>query len=227
MPEDSSGLLPAREPFPTIHPPAREVTGTQGTRGSSPNRTTLARWPTGRASPADELSHISSSRSAAASSRPSKRWPYVSRVVFIEACPSRDWITLGCSPWATRSAACVCRRSWNVHGSPTDSRTAGRTDPSAEIGPPHWTVALRREGARSHRGRLRGVERSPPPEPRYGRLPGCSRRSTRTTSQDRRPAIWLGFRHRWLPRRVARTRRPNGQSARRPGHTSRWGCRPG
>ena len=59
---------------------------------------------------------MASSRSAAASSSPSKRCPYVSRVTWIDVCPSRSWMTFGCSPWAMSMAACVCRRSWNLSG---------------------------------------------------------------------------------------------------------------
>ena len=57
--------------------------------------------------------------------RDRRRGARMCRVVLIDAWPSLSWMTFGCFPWAMKSAACVWRRSWNVHGSPTDALTAG------------------------------------------------------------------------------------------------------
>ena len=54
------------------------------------------------------------------------RCPYRSMVTWIDECPSRVWMVLGCSPAAISHEAWVWRRSCGVHGWPTDSATALR-----------------------------------------------------------------------------------------------------
>ena len=54
------------------------------------------------------------------------RCPYRSMVTWIEECPSRVWMALGCSPAAISQEAWVWRKSWIRQGAPTDSATARR-----------------------------------------------------------------------------------------------------
>jgi hypothetical protein len=58
-------------------------------------------------------------------------------------------MTLGCSPCAIKSAACECRKSWNVQGGPTDASTAGsqmrRRKLLRRIGPPYGAEKMRPE----------------------------------------------------------------------------------
>ncbi len=96
--------------------------------------------------------HDTSRRVAAASSRPSKRCPYVSNVVL--AWPSLLWITFGWSPWAISIAAprnaTISRASSALSLEP--SATRPRSDPPSpqnEDGPTETAIS-------HHRGQVGG-----------------------------------------------------------------------